>query len=79
MKTMKNLRMSLEPLQTVKQVYQYYLFNKDQQQVHKDQQPVRRDQLQVLMLVMKTVSIAMSTVHRVRTLEGQYSTQISTL
>ena len=38
---MKNLKMSLEPLQTLRQLYQYYLFfNKDQQQVHKDQQPV---------------------------------------
>ena len=63
MNKMKNLRL----------LYQYYLFNKDQQQVHKDQQQVYKDQLQVLILVMKTVSLAMSTVHRVSTLEEQYS------
>ena len=37
-----------------------------------------QEQLQVLILVMKTVSIAMSTVHRVKTLDEQYSLQIST-
>ena len=47
MKTMKNLSMSLLPLQNLKLLYQYYLFIKDQQ-------PVRKDQLQVLILVMKT-------------------------
>ena len=70
--------MSLEPLRTLRPLYQHYLFNEDQQQVHKDQQPARKDQLQVLILVMTTVSIAMSTVHRVRTLEEQCSIQIST-
>ena len=45
---------------------------------YKDQQQVRKDQMQVLLLVMKTVSTAMSTVHRVKTLEEQYSIQIST-
>ena len=78
MKTMKNLKMSLEPLQILSLLYQYYLFIKDQQPVHKDQQPDRKDQLQVLILVMKTVREAMSTVHRVRTLEEQYPIQIST-
>ena len=63
MKTMKNPTMSLEPLHFFKLLSQYYLFIKDQQQVHKDQQSVRKDQLQVLILVMKAVSIAMSTVH----------------
>ena len=43
MKTMQNRKMSLEPLQTLRQLYQYYLFDKDQQQV-------RKDQLQVLIL-----------------------------
>ena len=35
MKTMKNLRMSLEPLQILRQLYPYYLFIKDQQPVRK--------------------------------------------
>ena len=35
-----------------------------------------KDRLQVLLQVMKTVSIAMRTVHRVRTLDEQYSIQI---
>ena len=52
---MKNLKTSLEPLQTLNLLYQYYLFIKDQQ-------PVRKDQLPVQFLVMKTVSTAMSTV-----------------
>ena len=55
MKTMKSLKMSLELLQILKLLSQYYLFIKDQQPVHNDQQPVRKDQLQVLILVMKTV------------------------
>ena len=41
MKTMKNLKMSLKPLQTLRLPYQYYLFNQDQQQARKDQQPIR--------------------------------------
>ena len=45
---------------------------------YKDQQQVRKDQMQVLLLVMKTVRTAMSTVHRVKTLEEQYSIQIFT-
>ena len=65
-------------LQILRLLYQYYLFNKDQQPLHKDQQPVRKDRLQVLILVMKTVRKAISTVHRVKTLEEQYSIQIST-
>ena len=64
MKRMKNLTMSLELLQTLRLLYQYYLFIKDQQPVHKDQQTVRNDQLQLLILVMKTVSKAMSRVHK---------------
>ena len=81
---MKNLKMSREPLQTLRLLYQYYLFIKDQQQVQKNQLPVRKDQLQVrkdqlqvLILVIKTVSTATSTVHRVQTLEEQCSIQIS--
>ena len=35
MKTMKNLRMSLEPLQILRQLYPYFLFIKDQQPVRK--------------------------------------------
>ena len=54
MKTMKNLEMSLEPLQTLNVLYQYFLRN----------------------LVMKTVSTAMNAVHKVWTLEEQYSIQI---
>ena len=69
MKTMQNRKMSLEPLQILRQLYQYYLFDKDQQQV-------RKDQLQVLILVMTTVSTAMRTVHRVKTQEEQYPIQI---
>ena len=61
--------MSLEPLQILKLLYQYYLFIKDQQ-------PIGKDQLQVLILVMKTVSTSMRTVHRVKTLEEQYPIQI---
>ena len=71
MRTMKNLKMSLEPLQTLNLLFQYYLFIKDQQ-------PVRKDQLPVQFLMMKTVSTATSTVHKVRTLEEQRSIQIST-
>ena len=63
--------MSLELLQSLRLLYQYYLFNKDQQ-------PVRKDYLEVLILVVKTLNTAMSTVHRVKTLEGQYLIQIST-
>ena len=37
MKTMKNLEMSLEPLQTLNLLYQYYLFIQDQQPVRKDE------------------------------------------
>ena len=72
MKTMKNRKMSLEPLQILKLLYQYYLFIKDQPLVHKDLQPIRKDQQQVLIRVMKTVSVAARTVHRVKTLEEQY-------
>ena len=36
MKTMMNLKMSLEPLQSLTQLYQYYLSIKDQQQVHQE-------------------------------------------
>ena len=75
---MKNLNMNLEPLQILRLLYQYYIFIKDQQPINKDQLPVRKDQLQVLILVMKTVRKAMGTVHRVKTLEEQYSIQIST-
>ena len=60
MRTMKNIKMSLEPLQTLNLLYQYYLFIKDQQ-------PVRRDQLPVQFLVMKTVSTATSIGHRSKT------------
>ena len=45
--------------------------------LHQDQQPVRRDHLPVHILAMKTVRRATSIVHRVRTLEEQYSIQIS--
>ena len=62
MRTMKNLKMSLKPLQTLRLPYQYYLFNKDQQPARKDQRSIRED-LQVLILVMKTVSTAISPVH----------------
>ena len=41
MRTMKNLKTSLEPLQTFNLVYQYYLFTQDQQPVRKDQLPVQ--------------------------------------
>ena len=71
MKTMENLKMSLEPLRSLRLLYQYYLFIQDQQ-------PVRKDQLQMLILVMKTLSFAMSTVQTIRTLEEQFSIQIST-
>ena len=77
MKTMNNLKMSLEVLQILNPLYQYYLFIKDQQQVHKNQQTARKDQLPLTTLWMKTVSTAMNTVHEVRTPEGQCSTQIS--
>ena len=77
MKTMKNLKMSLEVLLILNPMYQYYLFIKDQQQVHKNQQPVRKDQLPLTTLRMKPVSTAMNIVHEVRTPEGQCSTQIS--
>ena len=76
MKTIKNLSMSLEPLQNLKLLYQYYLFIMDQQPVYKDQQHVCKDQVQVQILVMKTVSFAMSTVHRVKTQEEQSLVQI---
>ena len=33
---MKNLKMNLEPLQTLNLLYQYYLFIKDKQTVRKD-------------------------------------------
>ena len=79
MKTMKNLKMSLEVHQILNPLYQYHLFIKDQQQVHKIQQPVRKDQLPLTTLRMKTVSTAMNVVHEVRTPEGQCSTQISAL
>ena len=55
MKTMKNLEMSLEPLQRLNLLYQHFLKN----------------------LVMKTVSTAMNAVHKVKTLEEQYSIPIS--
>ena len=71
MKRMKNANMRLEPHQILRLLYQYHLF-------HKDQQPVHKDHLQVIILVMNTVSTAMSKVHRVKTLEEQYSVQIST-
>ena len=71
MRTTKNLETSLEPLQILNLLYQYYFFIKDQQ-------PVRKDQLPVQTLKMKTVSTATSFVHKVRTLEGECSTQIST-
>ena len=58
--------------------YQFDLFIKDQQPVRKDQQPVHKDQQPAPTLKMKTVSTATSTVHKVRTLEEQYSIQIST-
>ena len=48
MRTMKNLKMGLELLQTVNLLYQSHLFIKDQQ-------PVRKDQLTVSTLRMKTV------------------------
>ena len=73
---MKNLKMRLELRQILKLLYLNYLFFKDQQPVHNDPQPVRKDQQQVLIQVMKTVSTAMSTVHRLKTLEEQYSIQI---
>ena len=60
-----------EPLLPLNTFFQYCLFIKDQQ-------PVRRDQLPVQTLVMKTVSTATNTLHEVRTLKGQCSTQIST-
>ena len=60
-----------EFLQTLRQLYQYDI-------CIKDQQPVRKNQLQVLILAMKTVNTVMSTVHRVKTLEEQYSVEIST-
>ena len=37
MKTMKNLKMSLEPLQMLRLQYQYYVFIKDPQPIRKDQ------------------------------------------
>ena len=61
---MKNLTMSLELLQILNPLYQYFLFIKDQQQVLKDQLPRTT-------LWMKTVSTAMSTVHEVRTPEDR--------
>ena len=44
MKTMKNLKMSLEVLQILNPLYQYYLFIKDQLQVHKSQEKSARSQ-----------------------------------
>ena len=79
MKTVKNSTMSLEPLGILRLLYQYNLFNNDQQQVHNVQHPVCKDQLQVLILVVKTVSTVTSVVHEVRTLEEQHSIQISML
>ena len=72
MKTMKNLKMSLEPLHTLRLLYKYYLFNKDQPQVHKDQQPVRKGQLQVLILVMM-----MMTAHSGRSEDSEYGDDYS--
>ena len=71
MKTMKNVKISMELLLTFSLLYQCYIFIKDQQ-------PVRKDQLRVQYIMMKILSTATSTVHRVRTLEEQYSIQIST-
>ena len=67
---MKDLKTSLEPLQPLNLLYQYYLFIRDQQPVRKDQQPVREDQLSVPTLKMKTVSTPTSIVHK----SGLYKT-----
>ena len=67
----EELQMSLELLQTLNPLYQYFLFFKDQQQVLKDQLPVTT-------LRMKTVSTATNKVHEVRTPNEHCSTQIST-
>ena len=64
-------QMSLELLQTLNTLYQYYLFLKEQQQVLKDQLPVTT-------LRMKTVSTVTNIVHEVRTPKGHCSSQIST-
>ena len=69
MRTMKNLKTKQEPLLPPTLLYWCYLWIKDQQ-------PEHRDMLPVPILVTKTVRKAMSTVHKVRTLEGQCSTQI---
>ena len=71
MKTMKKLETSLESLQPLNLLYQYFLFIKDQQQVLKDQ-------LFLTTLRMKTMSIAMNIVHKVRIPKGPCSTHIST-
>ena len=86
MEFMKNLKMSLELLQTLNPLYQCYLSSKDQQPVCKDQLPVNKDHRPVPTLRMKTLrttSMEMKNlaqqykVHEVMPPEGQCSTQTS--
>ena len=58
MRTKKNLKTSLEPLQPLNLLNQFFLVIKDQQQVLKDQ-------LSVTAMLMKKVNVASNTVHRV--------------
>ena len=58
MRTKKNLKTSLEPLQPLNLLNQFFLVIKDQQQVLKDQ-------LSVTVMLMKKVNVVSNTVHRV--------------
>ena len=55
---------SLEPLQTLNLLHQYFFIITDKQQILKNQ-------LSLKTLRMKTVSEAMTIVHKIRILEGQ--------
>ena len=68
MKTMKNLKTSLEPLQHLNLLNQYFLVIKDQQQALKDQ-------LFLTTLLMKKV---INIVRRIKIQKGSSAIQIST-
>ena len=71
MRTMQNLKMSVEPLQPLTLLTQYFLTIKDQQKILKDQ-------LALTTLQMKMVNRVMNTVHKVRILKGLCTAQFST-
>ena len=71
MMTKKNLKTSLDPLQPLNLLNQYFFVIKDQQQVLKDQ-------LSVTALLMKKVNVVSNTVHRVTIPKGLSTIQVST-